>query len=125
MGMICEWSCPACEAMWQLREGHGMNHALLNTVAEEFPPEMREEILAAAAGEKWPVFHFNFRPARCGECHNLVAAPWIQFPKTGKSWTGSCPVCDAMVKCDEEDDEVICPRCGQEELEYEEIGHWD
>ena len=125
MGKTCEWSCRSCGLSWRLDVGHGMNHALLQTVAEEFPPEMRQEIGNLAAGEKWPVFNFNFRPALCSYCRSLVATPEIEFPKKGRTITGGCTLCGHPVNPVKEDEEILCPHCGGAKLEKTVVGDWD
>ena len=124
MGKTFDWKCPTCGKSWQLREGHGMNHALLELVAKEFPPEMRQEVIACAGEEKWPVFRFNFRSARCVPCGSMVSVPHIEFPKSGKSVTGNCTACGQTVTCETED-RVLCPNCGLTHLEKQIAGDWD
>ena len=125
MGKTCEWSCPSCGGSWRLNLGHGIAHALPEAVASEFPAEMGQEILSCAGKEQWPVFHFNFLPARCADCYTMMAVPHIEFPKQKKRFTGGCKICRKPLVCEADVEKILCPRCGKAHMKAETVGQWD
>lgn len=125
MGRISIFVCPSCDMSWEVRLGHGMGHAALESVLDEFPSDIRQNILADTGGEQYPAFEFNYCPAVCQQCQRVVPVPVIYLHQTGQTYTAACPDCGNSIAVQEEDAEILCPHCGKGILEVEEIGRWD
>lgn len=125
MGRISRFVCPSCDRSWEVRLGHGMEHALLENVLDEFPPDIRQKILTDTKGEQDPSFEFNYCPAVCWRCQKIAAVPLIYLHKAGRTYTAACPDCGNPVTVLAEDREPLCPCCGKGMLSAEETGRWD
>lgn len=125
MGRISVFVCPSCDRSWEVQLGHGMGHAAFESVLDEFPPDIRQDILADTGGEQYPAFEFNYCPALCRQCQSVVPVPVIYLHQTGQTYTGACPDCGSSIAVQEEDARVLCPHCQKGILAVEEIGRWD
>lgn len=125
MGRISEFVCPSCHMSWEVQLGHGMWHAALENVLDEFPPDIRQKILADTGEEENPVFEFNYCPAVCWQCRKVVAVPVIYLHRTGQTYAAACPDCGNAIAVQSEDAEILCPQCGKDPLLAEDIGRWD
>ena len=126
MGIIQEYNCPTCRKTWKIFTGHGMNHSTLNRVLESFSMKIKAEILKEnniSAGFE-PLFDFNYRPAICHQCQNIVALPVLRFIESGRTYTGECPECGNPAEI-LETTSAICPKCLKQYLSCQETGHWD
>ena len=125
MGRISGFVCPSCHKSWEVWLGHGMAHAALESVLDEFPPDIRQKILSDMEGEQYPAFEFNYFPAVCWQCRKVIAVPGIYLDQTGQSYTAACPDCGSAIAVQAEDTEILCPHCGKSTLSAEDIGRWD
>ncbi len=125
MGRINEFTCSSCNTTWQVRLGHGLGHAMLESVLEEFSEENQQKILEDTEGEEFPSFEFQFRTAICQRCKNVVAVPVITLLQSGQTYFNGCPDCGNSVIIPEQGSEMSCPNCGKAALTEEEIGRWD
>ena len=125
MGRISEFVCPSCHESWEVQIGHGMGHAVLESVLDEFPPDIRRKILADVQGEEYPAFEFNYHPAVCWQCRKVVAVPVIYLHLAGHTYTAPCPDCGGLAAAQAEDAEILCPHCGKGTLAEEDTGRWD
>lgn len=125
MGRISKFTCPVCNRSWQLRLGHGIGHAVLESVLGVFPMDIQQKILADTQGEQIPSFEFNYRPAICGRCEKVVSIPSIYLQQRGDVYSAKCPDCEGDVTIVEENSEIACPHCKKGALLAEETGSWD
>lgn len=125
MGRISEFVCPSCNMSWEVQLGHGMGHADLESVLDEFPLDIQQKILADTEGEPYQAFEFNYCPAVCGQCQKVVAVPVIYLHQNGQTYMTACPDCGSSIALQTENTENICPYCGKSTLSAEEIGRWD
>lgn len=125
MGRINKYTCPSCNISWQVRLGHGMGHAVLESVLDEFPADIRQKILTDTEGEQIPVFEFNYRPAACRRCKKLVSVPTIYLRQRGYTYSAACSECGSDVSIIDEGTEIACPYCEKGVLLVQETGNWD
>ena len=125
MGRSREFACPSCSASWQLFLGHGMGHATLENVLDEFPADIQQKILADTKDEKIPSFEFNFCPAVCRQCKKVIAVPVIYLHHSEQTYFAPCPDCGSTVDIFKEDEDTRCPFCGEGLLSLSDIGSWD
>lgn len=127
MGIIQEYKCPACRKTWRLFVGHGMNHNTLDHVLEAFPANIRHKVLETEGSSKNldSLFLFNYRPAVCRQCQDIVAIPVLRFPESGHLYISECPECGNTPELLEESVNAFCPKCLKQNLSYKETGHWD
>ena len=122
MGRITEYTCQSCGAAWRLQLGHGMGHASLEVVLEEFPEDIRQKILTDIREEEIPFFEFNYRPALCRQCGKMTSIPTVYLNRSGRTYVGRCPVCEEEAECLAE---YRCPCCGKDSLAIDDVGFWD
>ncbi len=125
MGRIRKYTCLSCNTSWQITLGHGIGHAVLKSVLDLFPPEMRLSILSDTEGEQIPSFEFNYRPAVCPQCRKVVSVPVIYLHRSGNTYSSACPDCGCHVSAETEETELICPCCKSSVLSAEDAGAWD
>ncbi len=127
MGIIKEYKCSSCRKTWKLFTGHGMKHSTLNHILDIFPADLQVEILKDedVSGEFDSLFDFNYRPAICHQCQDIVAVPVLHFIESGHTYIAQCPECGNTVEFLEEDADTFCPKCLKHRLSSQEAGHWD
>lgn len=125
MGNISQFSCPDCRQAWRVNLGHGMNHAMLNTVLEAFSEQTRQKIVGCVGGRQILYFDFNYRAAVCSRCGNIVEIPVLKLPEIGETFVGECPECDHSAEIIKDGETPMCPHCGAAALEETPLGHWD
>lgn len=125
MGRVSEFVCPSCHTSWEIQLGHGMGHAALENVLNEFPSDICQKVLSDTERERNPVFEFNYCPAVCWQCRKVVAVPVIYLHQSGQTYTAVCPDCGSSAAIHTEDAEILCPYCGKSTLTVEEVGRWD
>lgn len=123
MGRISQFVCPECRQAWKINLGHGLRHAVLDKVLNEFSQEMREKILARIGGQQIFDFDFNYRAAVCGHCGEVVAVPVLGLRGMGEPFVGECPACGHAPEIGGET--LACPHCGAARLEEQTVGMWD
>lgn len=125
MGRISKYICPSCNASWQIALGHGIGHAVLDSVLDLFPAKVRQNILSDTEGEPFPSFEFNYRPAICPQCQKVIPVPVIYLHQSGNTYSADCPDCNHHVTVRPKEAKLICPRCQESALSAEDIGTWD
>ncbi len=125
MGRISELVCPSCNASWQLFLGHGMSHAALENVLDEFPADIQKKILADTKDEQIPSFEFNYYPSVCRQCKKVIAVPVIYLHHTGQTYFAPCPDCGNTGDAFQEGEAAECPFCGEGVLIMNDCGNWD
>ncbi len=125
MGVLVKITCGSCGADWQLGIGSGMMHGNLETVADLYPKEMKQEILSCAGQEEFPVYHFGYRLAVCGQCGEVVSVPVLTLEKDGKEYIGTCGQCGGEAELMKKTEEMTCPVCRKASLKVKETGLWD
>ena len=125
MGKICEYTCPSCNTIWSIHIGHGMEHAILENILDVFPTEVQKKIISDTKEEQFPYFEFNYYPAVCHECQNIVSVPVIHLYKSGHTYSSVCPDCGKPVDVQSENIGFLCPLCKESTLLSLETGTWD
>lgn len=124
MGRVREYTCSSCNKVWRVHTGHGMEHAILKNVLDAFPTDIQQKIILDTKEEQFPYFEFNYRPAVCQECQNIIAIPVIHLHQSGHTYSSTCHDCHKAVVIQEEEAKLSCPFC-KEIMSLREIGTWD
>lgn len=125
MGKIEKISCHHCGQNWECRTGCGISHGSLKEIAKLYEKEMAEEIRALAQQLPPVLYDFSFHAAQCMYCRNIVSIPILSIKQSGKSYMGTCPVCDKNTEFQQNIGQMTCPACNVAGLEQSEIGRWD
>ena len=125
MGEIVKVTCRACGQSWQCQRGCGVGHARLKNVITYFNDRTQAEIQEWAQGEDYPLFDFDFQPAGCEKCRDIVSVPVLRLGKLEKDYIGECPKCGGVIKREKMPPTLTCPICGKQEFEIQREGLWD
>ena len=125
MGEIVKMVCGKCGHGWQCRTGCGVTHARLDSVIPFFNEETQNNILRQTEKQKIPLFSFEYKPAYCYRCSDIVSVPVLQLIKEDASYIGECPKCSTTIEAEYLKEKLVCPICEGRDFDVIREGLWD
>ncbi len=133
MGEIINVRCKSCKKEWQCFAGNGLLHGKKENILAAFSDKKRQQAEDLLLASKIPAYDFQYRPAVCGHCQNIVAVPVLQSMDSEEACVGLCPLCGKEIKdlCTEAEGvkgwskKTECPVCKSKALQAGDGGYWD
>lgn len=125
MGVITKVTCASCGTEWQCHTGCGIMHGDLAQVADLYPDDIRNKIMAFAEENPFPWFDFKFQLSCCGHCGSIESVPLLMLGEGRTVFAGTCKQCGEPTQLIRNIKKAQCPICHKKTLSAEETGFWD
>lgn len=125
MGEIRRYIC-SCGYEKDLHTGGGLSGCNVRRIAQHFPKET-EAFLKEREEGRVKRYIMENEISYCENCQEIYAVPAFSYTrKDGYTchFPGSCPVCGGAVLQAEDEEHIVCPKCGKR-MQYMFAGDWD
>lgn len=125
MGEIKKYMCK-CGYSKDIFSGGGLLGCNTDYIGKFFPDEIKRFRKEQDAGQILSYFMEN-RLFLCPQCQDIMALPvFIYTRENGHTsrFMGACAECGGYAEQIEDEENVKCPKCGQN-LSYMKVGNWD